>query len=75
LLAHVPQLDDRGLLAVREVGIAVAELFSQVELQALGELGRARDSVAVVGKALEHVGGRCEHALVVAAALALAAVE
>ena len=49
------QLHDRRLRPVGEVGIAVAELFRQVEPQAVGELDRARNRSAVVGKALDHV--------------------
>ena len=41
-----------GLVAVGEVGVAVAELLGEVELEPLGELGGARDGVAVVGEAL-----------------------
>src|SRR5579864_5113291 len=74
-LADAAQLHDRGLGAVGEVGIAVAELLRQVEAKPVGELDRARDGAAVVGEALEHVGGRGEHGFVVAAPLALAAVE
>ena len=61
--------------AVGEVGVAVAELLRQVELEPLGDLDRACDGVAVVGEALEHLGRREQDALVVAAPLALAAVE
>ena len=57
MLADAAQLHDRGLGAVGEVGIAVAELLREVELEPLGELDGARDRVAVVGEALEHVGG------------------
>ena len=75
VLADTAQLHDRRLHPVGEVGIAVAELLRQVEPQALCELDRACNRVAVVGKALEHVGGRGENGFVVAAPLALAAVE
>ena len=74
-LADAAELDDRRLLAVGEVGIAVAELLGEVELEPLGELARAGDRVAVEREAVEHVGRRGEHAFVVAAPLALAAVE
>ena len=70
-----PQLHDRRVGPVREVGIPVAELLRQVEREPLRELGGAQHRVPVVGEALEHFLGRCEHALVVAAPLALAAVE
>ncbi len=74
-LADAAKLDDRRLVPVGEVGIAVAELLRQVEAEPVGELDGARDRVPVVREALEHVGGSGEHALVVAAPLALAAVE
>ena len=74
-LAHAAQLDDRRLVAVGEVGIAVAELLGQVEAEAVRELDGARDGVAVVREAVGDVTGCGEHALVVAAPLALAAVE
>jgi hypothetical protein len=73
--AHVGELHDRRLGTVREVRVAVAELFGEVELQALGERDRARDCCAVVREALEQVGGREQDAFVVAAPLRLAAVE
>ncbi len=75
VLADAAQLHDRGLRPVGEVGIAVAELLGEVERQPLGELDGARCGVAVVGKAVEHVLRRGEDGLVVAAPLALAAVE
>jgi hypothetical protein len=74
-LAHAAELHARRLGAVREVGIAVAELLSEVELEPLRDLERARHRVAIVGEPLEHVRGRGENALVVSAPLALAAVE
>ena len=48
-VADAAQLHDRGL-AVGEVGIAVAEVFRQVEAEPVGELDGALDGVAVVGK-------------------------
>ena len=54
-LADAAQLDDRRLRAVGEVGIAVAELLRQVELEPLGELGGVRDGVQVVSEAVEHL--------------------
>ncbi len=75
VLANAAQLHDRRFHPVGEVGIPVAQLLRQVELQALGELDRACNRVAVVGEALEHVGGRGENGFVIAAPLALAAVE
>ena len=74
-VAERAQLCDRRRVAVREVRIAVAELLGQVELEPLRELGRARDRFPVVGKPLVHLLGREQHRLVVAAPLALAAVE
>ena len=73
-VADAPELDARRL-AVREVRIAVAEVGGEVEAQAVGELAGALDRVAVVGEALEHVVGREQHRLVVAATLGLRAVE
>ena len=74
-LADAAELDDRGLRPVGEVGIAVAELLGQVELEALGELARAEHGVAVVGEAVEHLVRREKNRLVVAAPLLLAALE
>ena len=74
-VAERAQLHDRRLVAVGEVRIAVAELLRQVELEPLRELAGARDRVPVVGEALVHLVGREQHRLVVAAPLALAAVE
>src|SRR5579871_1121544 len=74
-LAHAAELDDCRLRPVGEVGVAVAELLGEVELEALGELARAVHGVAVVGKAVEHVLWREEHGFVVAAPLPLAALE
>ncbi len=74
-LADGAQLHDRGLYAVGEVGVAVAELLRQVERQPLRELGRAERGVTVVGEAVEHVLRRGEHSLVISAPLALTAVE
>ena len=73
--ADARELDDRRLRAVREVRVAVAELLRQIEREPLGQLDRAGDRVAVVREAFHDLGGRHEDALVVAAALALAAVE
>ena len=75
-LADAAQLRVRRLLAVREVGIAVAELLGEVELEPSGELGRAGDGVRVVRESGRPCSaGRSEHALAVAAPLALGAVE
>ena len=73
--ADAAELHARRLVAVGEIWIAIAELLRQVELEPLGQLARARYGVAVVGEAVEHVLRRGEDGFVVAAALALAAVE
>ena len=65
----------RRFLAVGEVGIAVAELLGEVELEPGGELDRAGDRGRVVRKALGCFLGCSEHALAVAAPLALGAVQ
>src|SRR6266511_5755293 len=74
-VADALQLRDSRLLPVREVRIAVAELLRQVELKPLGELDGARDSSLVVRETRIHLLFREQHALVVAATLALRAVE
>ncbi len=74
-LADLSELPDRGLGAVGEVGVAVAELGGEVELEPLGELDGSPHGVAVVGEELVELGGRAQDALAVAAPLALAAVE
>ena len=74
-VADAAQLHDRGLLAVGEVGVAVAELLGEVELEPAGELERARDRVGIVREPLGRLGRRDENALVVPAPLALAALE
>ena len=74
-VAEGTQLHDGRLVAVGEVGIAVAELLRQVELEPLRELARPRHRPSVVGKTLEHLGRREQHRLVVPSPLALAAVE
>ena len=75
-LAHAAQLDDRGLVAVREVRVAVAELLGQVELEPLGELAPcAATASRSSGKRSSILRGGSEDGLVVAAPLALAALE
>ena len=72
-LAEVVQLLVGGVGAVGEVGVAVAELLGEVEGAAVGDLACPRGGVG-----REPLGGllrRQEHGFVVAAALALAAVE
>ncbi len=74
-VADARQLRDRGLVAVREVRVAVAELLGQVELEARRELAGASDRSRIVGEALRHRGRREEHALVISSPLPLAAVQ
>ncbi len=74
-VADPGELDVGGLLAVGEVRIAVPELLGEIELEARGELGGARDRVPVVREALGCLGRRLQDAVVVPAPLALAAVE
>jgi hypothetical protein len=74
-VADLRQLGDRGLVAVGEVRVAVAELLGEVELEPSGQLGGARDGVAVVGEALGDRVGREQDAFVVASALAFGALE
>src|SRR5262245_26876698 len=64
-----------GLLSVREIGIAVAELLRQIELEPLGKLDRHPYRVGVVREPRRHLLGREQHELLVAAPLCLAAVE
>src|SRR5206468_8182293 len=75
LLADSRKLVIGGIVPVREVGAAVAELLGQVELEPLGELVGSRDRVQVVREAVAHLGRRQQHALPVAAALLLAGLE
>src|SRR5207253_2156096 len=58
-----------------EVGVAVAELLREVEAEPIGELGRSRHRVRVVREPLGRLRRRDEDALMVAAPLALAALE
>ena len=75
-LADAAQLRVGRLLAVGEVGIAVAELLGQVELEPSGELDRAGDGGARRrGSARPSRRRRTEDALAVAAPLALGAVQ
>src|SRR5687768_11287345 len=73
VVADTSELEARRL-AVGEVRIAVAEVGGEVEAQAVGELASTLDRVAIVGEALEHVVGREQDRLVVAATLGLRAV-
>ncbi len=74
-VADARELDDRRLGVVGEVGVAVAELLREVEAEPFGELAGAGDGAAVVGEPCGRVLRREQDALVVAAPLALAAVE
>ena len=74
-VADLCELDDRGLWTVREVRVAITELFRHVELQPLGELDGARNRSSVLRKPLRHLGRGEQHTFVVAAAFGLAAVE
>ena len=69
------ELEDRRLLPVGEVGIAVAELLGQVELEPAGELDASLGCRTVEGEALEHLLGSAEEALPVSAPLRLAPFE
>ena len=73
-LADPGQAPDRRL-ALGEVGIAVAKLFSQVELEPSGQLAGAGHGARVVGKARHHLLGREQDELVVSAPLLLAGLE
>ena len=76
VVADRRELPDRGLGTVGEVGVAVAELLGEVELQALRELDGAGCSGGV--DAGEAFGGLCrgtQDALAIAAPLLLTAVE
>jgi len=74
-IADAGELPDRRLAALGEIGIAVAQVLGQVELQARSELAGALDGAAVEREALRQLLRRGENALAVAAALRLTAVE
>ena len=74
-MADGGELTDRRLLAVREIGVAIAELLGQVELESLGERGAPFRGGTVEGEALEHLLGRAQVALAIPAPLGLAALE
>ena len=73
--ADLRELEDRRLLPVGEVGIAVAELLGQVELEPAGELDASLGCRTVEGEALEHLLGSAKEALTVSAPLRLASFE
>ena len=74
--ADLGELPDGGIRPVREVGVAVAELLRQVELQPLRDHpGSLCCSPVDAREELDHLAGRAKEALAVAATLLLAAVE
>ena len=73
--AQTAELRIRRLDPLRKVGIPVAELFGQVELEPLGKLPGGTNGLRIVRKPPAHLGGRHEDELLVAAPLGLAAVE
>src|SRR5205823_9036665 len=74
-VAHAPELLGRGLAGVREVGVAVAEILGQVELEPRGELAGPSDGISVEREALRSVLRSEQNALAVPSPLRLAAVE
>ena len=74
-VADRSQLADRRLLTVREVGVAVAELLGQVELEPLRQRRASPCGGPVEREPLEHLLGRAQVALAVSAALGLAPLE
>src|SRR5262249_13695335 len=74
-LADALQLRIRGLVAVREVRVAVAELLRQVEAETVCELTRSLDRIPIERQPLRHRLRRQEDAFAVAAPLALGPVE
>ena len=74
-LADLRQLPDRGLVPVREIGIAVAELLRQVEFELRGQLGGLLDGFRLISKAVFYLRRGQQDGLVVAAPLLLAALE
>src|SRR6476659_4037868 len=75
LLANSGELHDRWLALLGEIGIAVAEVLVQIELEPFGELSAPFDRVLIVRKKLRALGRRSQEALPVAAPFGLAAVE
>ena len=74
-VADAPELGARGLSRVGEVGVSVAEVLGQVELEARGELAGPLDGVAVEWEPLGRLVGREQDAFVVAPPFGLAALE
>ena len=75
VVADSGQLRDGRLVAIGEIRVAVAELFGEIELEALCELGGARDRVEIVREAFGGGLRREQDGLVVSAPLALGAFE
>jgi hypothetical protein len=73
--ADAGELDVGRILAVGEVGVAVAELLREVELEPLGELAGGFDRVRVLREAGRRLARGEEDALLVPAPLGLAALE
>src|SRR5947208_1921678 len=72
-VADLAQLHVGGIDAVGEVRVAIAELLREVELAAIGDLARTQRRLP--WQPVEHLRGRAQNALVVAAPLPLATVE
>src|SRR4029077_3663761 len=73
---HFGEQPNRGIGAVREVGVAVAELLREVEREHLCDGGRPLGGGPVDAReVLDHLARRAEEALAVPAPLLLAAVE
>ena len=76
VVADLCELSDRGLVAVGEVGVAIAELLGEVELKALRDLDGAGGGGRVdAGEEVGRICRRPQDALAVASPLLLAAVE
>jgi len=60
-VADAGQLGDRRLAAVREVGIAVAELLREIEAQAFGERGGPVEdrTTSSVGRSVRRAAAGC----------------
>ena len=74
-MADRRELADGRLLAVREIRVAVPELLGEIELEPLGKDCASLRSCTIEGEALQHLLGRAQVALAVAASLRLAALE
>jgi hypothetical protein len=74
-IADTGELDVGGVDSVREVGVAVAELLREIELEPLGELFGDANSVRILPKAGGRFLRRKERDLLIAAPLSLARFE